>query len=96
MRKNEDVIKSFMMGYEDNNLNVRSTGDKLYSYTTCIAQWINHPRLIILNKTKYSVTTSRHQGILKRYITPDLEVMGIYAVPIGTKDIYKYCIFASE
>ena len=39
-----------------------STGNKLMSYGTCIAEWDG--KGMIINRTKYSSTTSTHQGMI--------------------------------
>lgn len=43
---------------------LRIEGDKLYNYSTVIAYWFND--IMLINGTKYSKTTSRHQNRLKR------------------------------
>lgn len=58
MKTNQDVVKSFLNGKIAKSLSMTSTGDKLYSYNTIIAQWHNNE--LIVNKTKYSRTTSVH------------------------------------
>ena len=39
-----------------------STGEKLYSYNTCIGQWVDN--IIYINITKYSTTTTKLQNYL--------------------------------
>ena len=43
---------------------LRIEGDKLYNYDTVIAYWFNG--IMLINGTKYSSTTSKHQSRLKR------------------------------
>ena len=43
---------------------LRIEGNKLYNYNTVIAYWFNG--IILINGTKYSTTTSKHQNRLKR------------------------------
>ena len=43
---------------------LRIVGDKLYNYDTVIAYWFNG--IMLINGTKYSMTTSKHQNRLKR------------------------------
>jgi len=43
---------------------LRIEGDKLYNYDTVIAYWFNG--IMLINGTKYSSTTSKHQNRLKR------------------------------
>lgn len=63
--KNEDVIKSFLKRRECNNTTLHSTGNRLYSYSTCIAEFDLLDRLWY-NATKYSRTTSKHQYLLRK------------------------------
>ena len=44
-----------------------STGDCLYSYNTCIAEYDKEGKLYV-NLTKYSVTTSHHQTLVNKYL----------------------------
>jgi len=43
---------------------LRIEGDKLYNYDTVIAYWFNG--IMLINGTRYSSTTSKHQNRLKR------------------------------
>lgn len=65
--KNEDVIKYFLVGKVafNSSQSLSSTGDKLYSYATCIAQHYNDK--ILFNTVKYSSTTSHHQTLLRKH-----------------------------
>ena len=82
VKQNEYVIRKFLAkeagssptrDYPDRGIymtrgsSISSTGDKLYSYSTPIAEWKKDK--IMLNENKYSVTTSRQQSDLKRMIT---------------------------
>lgn len=71
--KNEDVIKAFRNREHANSYtgSLWSTGDCLYSYSTCIAEYNKNDNLYV-NLTKYSVTTSRHQTLMKRYLFNDV------------------------
>lgn len=64
--KNKEVVRAFLRKEVARTLNLMSTGDRLISYNTCIAQWVD--KGLIINKTKYSTTTSRHRGYID--ITP--------------------------
>lgn len=64
--KNRDIVELFRFRKMGSNTNLMSTGDKLYSYNTCIAQWGDEG--IIGNSTKYSVTSSCHLSPLKPYV----------------------------
>lgn len=67
--KNIDVVKAFSNKEKARSStgSLESTGDRLYSYSTCIAEYDKHGRLYI-NLTKYSCTTSHHQSILNRLL----------------------------
>lgn len=68
--RNKEVVEQFV-NYRiasSGNGNLTSTGDRLYSYATCIAEWVAYPHKIIVNATKYSTTTSCHQGMLRYQI----------------------------
>lgn len=72
---NREVIDKFLVGEPGKALNLYSTGKKLFSYFTCIAQYTGDG--LIVNKTKYSVTTTKHQNILLSQVTPDFVVRNI-------------------
>ena len=64
--KNQDLINAFVYNrnYEGKTGSMTAKNGKLYSYNTCIAQHTEDGRLII-NNTRYSVTTSKQQGYLR-------------------------------
>lgn len=62
--KNIDVVESFLNHEPNNTSHLHSTGEKLISYSAVIAYWKDGK--IIVNPYKYSNTTSRHTGYLKR------------------------------
>lgn len=55
-----------------------STGDCLYSYSTCIAEYTKDGKLYV-NLTKYSTTTSKHQTLVKRHLF-DVAYMFVYEI----------------
>lgn len=57
---NYEVCCQFVNGCEGEAGNLRSTGTKLYSYHTVIAQWVRDD-LCIVNYTAYSSTTTKHR-----------------------------------
>lgn len=65
---NNQVIKAFLSGQSGKSLNLTSTGKKLFSYNTCMAQWHSETGFIIINETKYSQTTSKQINPLKRAV----------------------------
>lgn len=76
--KNVEVIKKFLLRERSINStgSLTSTGNCLYSYSTCIAEFDINRRLHI-NLTKYSVSTSRHQKLL-------LDNLNIYVHKVHT------------
>lgn len=84
MRTNKEVAECFLHRIKTNNVNLRSTGRKLYSYSTVIAQWYNDE--LIGNATKYSITTSKHLSCIKRSI----DRWTTKNVPIETDDLLNY------
>ena len=89
--KNKEVCKEFIRRRVARESNLISTGDKLFSYNTCIAQW--HPHGVIYNETKYSPTTSRHQSYLRNAITHNIgwvEVVIVDNINFNTRDLIPY------
>lgn len=58
----KEVIESFINKEYGSGSNCMSTGEKLYSYNTCIGQWVGN--VIYINTTKYSNTTTKLQNYL--------------------------------
>lgn len=86
--RNQEVISKFVNFAESAaTANVRSTGDKLFNYYTCIAQ--RHEGKIILNVTRYSVTTSKMQGYVRRELS-GYDVTEVTGVPRGTCNLVPY------
>lgn len=90
---NMEVIELFVLGYGErykavtsHNKNLRIEGNKLVNYGTVLAQLIGND--LIVNTTKYSVTTSKIQTWIKRASKDDyIEVTN---VPIYTSDLQNY------
>lgn len=68
--KNIDVVHAFIRQERLKVGNLTSTGSKLFSYNTVIAQWklYNGNLILLINPTKYSVTTSKHLTLLRSRI----------------------------
>lgn len=67
--KNADVVNEFLNGKvsESHTGALWSTGDRLFSYGTVIAQW--HNNTLLVNTRGYSSTTrGKHQSQLKRHL----------------------------
>ena len=86
--KNIEVIKCFMKGYpaKSSSGNLRSTGEKLFSYNTCIAEWVND--YLFVNLTKYSSSTSRIQNMLFKGLKFGHKVKQVENVPINTQKLW--------
>lgn len=72
MATNFSVIKAFVNNEPASTTNLHTTGDKLVSYFTTIAQRDKEGNVFV-NVTKYSPTTSKMQNNLKH----ELEKRGI-------------------
>ena len=75
MISNKDLIAGFisgtMSGRRNGSMSISDDGKRLFSYSTCIAQFDGG--LVYLNITKYSPTTSRQQSILRRCVADYVE-----------------------
>lgn len=87
MRTQEVISKFVNFAESAATANVRSTGDKLFNYYTCIAQ--RHEGKIIVNVTRYSVTTSKIQCYVRRELL-DHDVIEVASVPRGTCNLVPY------
>lgn len=67
MKSNYDVVQAFYKKQSAKNASMSTNGLKLYSYNTCIAEHIDGK--IVVNKSKYSNTTSKQQNLLTKYDT---------------------------
>lgn len=82
---NIGVIEAFIRGKCGSSNNLMSTGIRLFSYDTCIAEW--YDTWIGINKTKYSVTTSKHVTMLERSINDRINTRYIYNIKIGSDSL---------
>lgn len=99
MITNREVAEAFVLGNPSANANMTSTGDRLFSYNTCIAEsFLNRYNEIcfVVNHTRYSNTTTRHRNyvndevyklILKGFI---VIVKRVDDVPRGTQSLKQY------
>ena len=86
--RNKEVISKFVNFAESAaTANVCSNGDKLFNYGICIAQ--RHEGKIIVNVTRYSVTTSKIQGYLRAELSNKV-VIKVTSVPMGTRNLVPY------
>ena len=88
MVRNREVIQAFLRKERLHSGNLFSDGDKLFSYNTIIAKWIE-PYVLRINRTRYSNTTSRHLGILRNEMNEsDLDrVEEVDNIPINTQSL---------
>lgn len=75
--KNEQVISDFVNGFISKNKTLFTEKDNyqrlvLYSYGYHFPLALKLSNAFIVNKNKYSMTTSRHQGILNREICGEI------------------------
>lgn len=94
MKKNEDIVKDFCLRIESSNRNLTSVNNKLFSYQTCIAEFVGDNFRLILNTTNYSVTTSRHQNLLRRMLSyyNILDFIEVNSIPRGTQSLLRYAV----
>lgn len=93
--KNSDLCVKFVNNVANiankkgNSMSVSYDGNRLFSYGTCIGERTTDGRFII-NVTKYSVTTSKHQSYLRYALCGCKVVETAKRVPIGTQYLTKY------
>lgn len=88
---NQSVINAFVCGKsaKSSNGNLKSFGNRLVSYYTTIAQRLDNGT-IVLNRTKYSVSTSKLQTWTKRAFDGHRNVVEVIDVPLGTTDLQRH------
>ena len=82
MLSNKAVVENFAVGKNSHNRNLESRGTRLINYSTCLAQFYGGKLLI--NTTKYSVSTSKVQNLLYAHFLGHKDVQFINNVRIGT------------
>ena len=70
--------------------NVKHTGDRLINYSTSLAEWDRANGTLIINETKYSVSTSRVQHYVRRHIPSHVHVIYVTNIPEGTLVLKNY------
>ena len=88
--KNEDVIIAFLKKERGASQSLKSSRVKLFSYSTCIAQWEDHH--ILVNPTSYTNTMDRNLTLLYRILsTSDIIYRDVQNyVPKECGDLIKY------
>lgn len=84
--KNEDVVKCFLNRRAAVVTNLRSTGDALYSYNTCIAEFDAQGTLYI-NATSYSVTSSKHRNYVRKLSKNKFNTIEVKDILQGTRHL---------
>lgn len=86
---NQSVINAFMNGKcaNSSNGNLRSNGDRLINYSTCIAQRLDNGK-VLFNATKYSVSTSKIQRLIDKLLCG--KFVKLTSVPINTRYLERY------
>jgi hypothetical protein len=83
----QNVINLFVSGATKGKASsISIEGDKLFNYSTVIAQRVNGE--IVLNATRYSMTTTKHQNVLKRELPQN--VQKVNDVPRGAQDLTRF------
>jgi hypothetical protein len=85
---NLKTIRAFVNKEEGHSLHIISENNKLFSYATCIAQWYDDK--IIINCTKYSLTSSKHKTMLLTEIPRYIELIELNDIPKDEDDLEKY------
>lgn len=86
--KNKDVIELFLQKKKASGSNLYSDGNKLVNYSTTLAEWYSE-FILLVNDTRYSVSTSKNQSWLKYAIDNHKNIVPLpmYNIPINTKDL---------
>lgn len=91
--RNQDVVRKFMEREPASGSNLYSSGDRLFSYNTCIGEWRDNT--ILVNYTKYSRSTSKHQFYLRTQavtaydIARVNEIIPMYNIPINQQILWQ-------
>lgn len=94
---NEDFIYNYVStikchkDIESTNQNLRYKDGILFSYNTAIAELMNDNITLIINKTKYSTTTSRHQNLLNKALRfKNYHIVYVDNIDRGTQSLKNY------
>lgn len=94
---NKELCRVFVngakKGLKGNSMHIDSSGSKLFSYGTMIAQRLKDGTIVV-NETKYSPTTFRHQYYLRCALCDSgvKTISTIKAVPYWCNDgLTHYC-----
>ena len=81
---NQQVVQAFLDNKAGHSLNMRTNGEKLWSYDTVIAQIDGN--IITINMTKYSPTTSKQRNYLVRALNPS-EYVTVDGLKMGVQSL---------
>lgn len=87
--KNKEVVKCFLKQLDAIGSNLTSTGIRLISYNTTIAEWKDG--CLIINHTKYSNTSTRHLNMLVKEMSHTQKCKSLYGIPRNVL-ILKYYV----
>lgn len=80
--RNSRVMELFSQREEASNQYLRSDSDRLYSDSTCIAEW-DYPLLYVNNNAEYNGYIRTLENILDE----DVEIVYVSDVPVGSSKI---------
>ena len=97
MLSNVAVALAFGKQESAKNVNMSSNGNVLFSYSTAVMQIakLGGRKVLIVNRTKYSCTTSRQTTMCLRALERSpkkaySEVIEVSGVPMGTYELTRY------
>lgn len=89
---NQSVISNFFQGTicesHTGNLWVSADGLRLMNYSTCLVEVYPVTNEILVNETKYSVTTSKIQSYIRRHTAYMSDVRPVHGVYQGTSYLH--------
>ena len=89
MMSNCEVIKRFCEGRKGGSANLRTDGNRLINYYTCIAEWCDG--VLYFNETKYSVSTSKIQTWCRyEFESRGLQYLSVKGVSMGTMSLPRF------
>lgn len=96
---NEDFIYTYIstvkghkkIEFRKNFQNLSCKNGILFSYNTAIAELMDDNTTLIINKTKYSTTTSRHQNLLNKALRfKNYHIVYVDNIDRGTQSLRSY------
>lgn len=91
MKTNLEIAQAFLNGKKASNRSMSTDGETLYSYNTPIAEFA-HDGTLIVNTTRYSVTTSgKHYPALRKALTGrNFKTVYVDNVPMRSWSLQNY------